>query len=104
MIAGGVSSVASRAVDGHEPGVRERAPFTTAASRGGRRRVDRVLVSSCLALAGLRARLLRRAGDGGAHAHGSSCPGNRQGTEQPLRAMLTTKPYNTYTPIARPRL
>jgi hypothetical protein len=78
MIAAGVSSVASRAVDGHEPGVRERALFTTAASRGGRRRVDQVFVSSWLALAGLRACLLRRAGDGGAHAHGSSYPGNWQ--------------------------
>jgi hypothetical protein len=104
MIPAGVSSVASRAVDGHESGVRERALFTTAASRGGRRRVGRVFVPYWLALAGVRARLLRRAGDGGAHVHGSSYPANRQGTEHPLRAIPTTKPYNTYTSIARPRL
>jgi hypothetical protein len=66
--------------------------------------VKRVFVASWLTLAGLRARFPRSAGDGGAHAHGSSYPANRQGTEHPLRAMSTTKPYNTYTPVARQRL
>jgi hypothetical protein len=65
--------------------------------------VKRVFVPSWLTLTGLRACFPRSAGDGGAHAHGSSYPVNRQGTEHPLRAMPATKLYNTLTSIARQR-